>query len=981
MKTPSHFSPVSRWCTAAIVLTFLLTRVTHSSGIPNSFGTYGHDHPRIAPFLGGKLPPIAPLFAGGWRLVEACPNLHFEDPLGVKPLPGTKDLVVWERQGRIWTFENKAEATEKRLVLDISNKCQGWDDCGLLGLTFHPNFAENHQVFIYYKWVQPGTVQGSAEKRPPAHSASRNRISRFTLREDGTADPTSETVIVDQPTESLWHNGGGLFFNPRDEFLYFSNGDDARPQNHQRIDAGLFAGVFRIDVDCRGGAISHEGPTPPVPPDGVASASYYIPNDNPFCDIAVARDEYFALGLRNPHRMTLDEVSGRIFIGDVGESTREEINVIEPNDPRGLNFQANRIEGSGHELTPPFPGVSRQPKFDYGRGDGRSVIGGYVYHGKKWTKEIGGQYLFGDNVTGAVWALDETTKPVSKHVLCEVPRTAGSSTSPVSSGLASFGYDQDGELILCVLNGPQGSLLRLERDGSTPPTMPRTLSKTGVFQNVEKFKMTRGFTAYEVNSPLWSDAAIKKRWFAIPDGAEMVFHEHEAWQFPAGTVFVKHFELPTAKGPRRLETRVLVRDEAGGVYGASYRWRADGTEADIVEVGSNAKISLPQIKGPPKVQTWSFPGRGDCLACHTSAAGGVLGLNTRQTNRVAANCPEGRVNQINYWAHLGLMDHAPDTANAATLPKLVSLTDTAAPLERRVRSYLDSNCAHCHRPGGVHAFWDARYETPLNRAGILGGVVQNNLGLHDARVVLPGHPESSVMLQRMSSAGTLDAMPPLAKNIVDARAIALLSEWITRLPQPPPPAAPGKPWHDKDVGEFAHGGHAVQPPDGSLVLKSGGRDIWEKHDTFHFLYQNLKGDGQITVHIASLTPTSNWTKAGVMIRESLAPDAAHAMMAITPGQGAAFQNRALAGGDSAHTSGPNITAPYWLRLVRHGHEVIGTVSADGREWTEVGKATLPMEGRAMVGLALTAHHTDDEAECIFDDVDVQGDVDDDEAAG
>ena len=935
-----------------MVAVFALLIVQATRAITNSTGVFNHAPSRIAPFLGGKLPPVAPVFAGGWRLVQSHAKLEFEDPLGVQPFPGTRDLIVWERQGCIWAFENKADVSEKRLLLDISNKCQGWDDCGLLGLAFHPQFADNRQVFIYYKWVPPGTVQGSAEKRPPAHAASRNRIARFTLRADGTADPASETVIVDQPTESLWHNGGGLFFNPRDGFLYFSNGDDARPQNHQRIDGGIFAGVFRIDVDCRGGNISHEGPTPPVPPDGVASAPYFIPDDNPFCGIPEARDEYFALGLRNPHRMTLDETSGRIFIGDVGESTREEINVIEPADPRGLNFQANRIEGSGHELTPPYPGVSRQPKLDFGRADGRSVIGGYVYRGRKWAKEIGGQYIFGDNVTGAVWAMDEKTKPVGKHVLCEVPRPAGASASPVSSGLASFGYDHDGELLLCVLNGSHGSLLRLERDGATPPVMPRILSKTGVFQNIEKLRLVKGFTSYEVNSPLWSDGAEKRRWFAIPDGTQIAFRERDAWVFPAGSVFVKHFELPAAHGAKRLETRVLVKDAIGGVYGASYRWRADGSDADIVDAGCNVEIVPSQNKASSKTQPWYFPGRGDCLACHTTAAGGVLGLNTRQANRVPTQCPEGtpKQNQLSTWSQLHLLEHSTDALNTATLPKLVPLTDSNASLEQRVRSYLDSNCAHCHRPGGVHAFWDARYETPLTRAGILGGMVQNNLGLQDARIVVPGHPENSVMLHRMSHAGTPDAMPPLGKSIVDEHAVGLLNEWILHLPQPPPPAAPGKPWREADVGTLARAGHAVQPRDGAFALTAGGRDIWEKQDSFHFLYRTLKGDGQITAHIASLTPTSNWAKAGVMIRESLAPDAPHAMMAITPGQGAAFQYRPQTGGESQHTSGPNITAPFWVRIIRHGDEVAGLVSSDGREWTEVGRTVLTTEGRAMVGL-------------------------------
>ena len=316
---------------------------------------------------------------------------------------------------------------------------------------------------------------------------------------------------------------------------------------------------------------------------------------------------------------------------------------------------------------------------------------------------------------------------------------------------------------------------------------------------------------------------------------------------------------------------------------------------------------------------------------------------------------------------------APGIGDVTAFP---GIDDSSVPAGNRARAYLDSNCSHCHRPGGVHAFWDARFETPLGKAGILDGLVQNHLGLPDARVVVPGHPESSVMLHRLSSAGTNDSMPPIAKAIVDERAVSLLAEWIMKLPAPVAPPEPKSPWQAVDIGAVSHPGHAVQPDGDSFVLRAGGRDIWEKEDSFHFLFRPLKGDGQITARVSSLTPTSNWAKAGVMFRESLAVDAPHAMMALTPGQGAAFQSRRQQGAESEHVAGPNITAPYWVRLARHGNEVIGFVSTEGREWTEVSRVKWPSTGPVMVGMALCAHHAQEEASAVFDEVDVQGDSND-----
>src|SRR5690606_26133489 len=124
----------------------------------------------------------------------------------------------------------------------------------------------------------------------------------------------------------------------------FTNGDDQNSGlNTQRIDRALFSGVLRIDVDLRGGAISHPPTKRPFDEVSPTWPRYYVPNDNPFVSQPDALEEFFAIGLRSPHRMTVDPVTGRIFIGDVGAGSREEISVIEPSDPAGLNFQWNRI--------------------------------------------------------------------------------------------------------------------------------------------------------------------------------------------------------------------------------------------------------------------------------------------------------------------------------------------------------------------------------------------------------------------------------------------------------------------------------------------------------------------------------------------------------------------------------------------------------------------------------------------------------------
>jgi uncharacterized repeat protein (TIGR03806 family) len=931
---------------------------------------YGMDvRPAVGGFLNGAMPETAPGISGDWSAVNAFTNLIFTNALGLTFVPGTDELCMWEREGRVWTFENSPGAVQKKLVLDIHDQCQGWDDSGLLGLAFHPGFATNHFIFVYYTWVKPGTVVGSPTVRPPTISpgAYHDRLSRFTLDANGVAIPGSEKVFVDLTDRTVWHHGGGMFFHPKNGFLYWTDGDNSVGDNDQIINKSLYSGVFRIDVDCRGGNISHSIPRQPL--NGV-TANYFIPNDNPFVGQSNVLEEFFCLGLRSPHRMTYDAPTGRIFIGDVGESSREEIDVIEPGES-GLNFQWNYCEGTLGEMKSPFIGVSRGPVLDYPHTDGRAIIGGYVYRGREFAADLGGKYIFGDNVFRTVWALDETTATAQKKLLCVMPKGGGPNSGTDYTGLSSFGTDTDGEVFLCQMSSIGGCIYKLQRGGPPPPghPIPKLLSQTGAFADLAGLQPANFLIPYSVNSPLWSDGAVKSRWMALPSNSKINFSARGEWNFPAGTVFVKNFSLPVddtnPKILRRLETRLLVRDTNGYVYGASYKWRADNRDADLVTASTTEDIQIKTATGS-RTQRWFFPGRQDCLTCHTPAAGGVLGVKTRQLNGDFKYADGVADNQIRAWNHAGLFNATLDEKEIPQFAKLVSITNTAAPLEIRVRSYLDANCAQCHRPGGAQAFFDTRFDTPLEKQNLINGPDQNSLGISGAKIIVPGDISKSVAFQRISITGNLQ-MPPLARNTVDTKAVAVVAGWINSLPRTA--AVWPANWSHADIGKVGLAGEASYL-NGQFDLIASGEDIWETNDAFHFAYKPLDGDGQIVARVVSMQYTDPWAKAGVMFRENISPGSKHALMAVTAGGGAAFQWRATENNSSGNADGPSCQIPYWVKLVRSGDTFTGYISADGENWRRVDSVTIPMEKKIYVGLALSAHNNSALNSSLFDNVTV-----------
>jgi uncharacterized repeat protein (TIGR03806 family) len=358
-----------------------------------------------------------------------------------------------------------------------------------------------------------------------------------------------------------------------------------------------------------------------------------------------------------------------------------------------------------------------------------------------------------------------------------------------------------------------GDFLNMPHSGDG--TMPQLLSQTDAFKDVRNLVPSSNLIPYDINVAFWSDGASKLRWVNVPHDAKIGFEPTGEWKFPNGTVFVKQFEISTDEThpeiKRRLETRLLVRDANGGVYGVTYKWRADNSDAELLKTNLSEKILIKTATGV-RTQTWYYPSRFDCLICHTTNAGMVLGVKTRQMNH-EFTFPSGVAdNEIRAWNHVGLFNSNLDEAGIAALPKLANYDDTSRSLEDRARSYLDANCAHCHRPAGVVANFDTRYDTPLSKQGLIEGSVLFNQGIDHGTTIAPNDIWRSLIYLRVDTLGGLK-MPPLAHQELDEKNIALLRQWVESLGGPPvlePPTV------------SPHGGNFAQPVTVTITHREPG---------------------------------------------------------------------------------------------------------------------------------------------------------------
>lgn len=754
-------------------------------------------HPPMGKFLNSALPSTAPT---DWSVEPAFPNLTFEDPSFLIADPSANRFFIGDRSGQIYSFDNNPQASTKRLVLDISSQVAAIYDGGLYNMALHPEFGRagspnRGYIYVYYTYRRPystvpTTFQGVGY--PGAFFDVYLRLSRFTIPDGSTqADPDSELAMINIRLFNGSHRGGGLLFG-NDGFLYLSIGDQFRYRTAQNIATNFEGGVIRIDVDQRGGSISH----PPRrkmgqhggQPDEFSGVGYYIPNNNPWQNSEGAVfEEFWTLGHRNPYRMSIDRQSGNIWVGEPGESHWEEINLL----MKGGNYQWPYKEGAADFLTEARPatvrGIEQPPVMEIPHGDANAVIGGFIYRGQKFPELIG-KLLIGDWIQPNLWAMryNEAAGQGQRELLTQFP----------AGNLVGFGEGPGGDIYLLkapITFGNETQLFKLARHYTKDA--PLLLSETGVFENLAPLTPARGLIPYDVNAPSWSDGALKSHWMAIPnDGTfdaaseQIKYSTQDNWRFPTGAVFVQHFEVPLNElNPnltRRLETRLLVHSDDGNYYGLTYRWRPDGSEADLVTEAADETVTIRTTNGL-RQQTWHYPSRSECLACHTETAGSVLGVNTRQLNRDVAQAHNGEtVNQLKLLNQLGILSPPPDETELSTVLTLANIDDLSAPLEFRARSYLDANCSHCHQPGSNRAVFDARLNAPLSAQNLINAGLIDNLGLTEMLAISPQSPSKSMIYHRLNSIDPEVMMPPLVKNRIDEEGVHLIQDWIEDVTQP-----------------------------------------------------------------------------------------------------------------------------------------------------------------------------------------------------
>ena len=433
-----------------------------------------------------------PVFAQA-ELEEAFPELSFSRPVDLQHPGDDSDLlfVLEQHAARIQVFENDPNTESTSVFLNLSSKVRtNGNEEGLLGLAFHPNYENNGYFYVYYS----------------ASSPRRSVVERYQVSSDPLqADANSGLVLLEVGQFEENHNGGQIAFGP-DGYLYIAlgdGGDQGDPQDNGENPQTLLGSILRVDVDNPSGG-----------------NNYGIPADNPFVGNGLGyREEVYAYGFRNPWRMSFDVVTGELWVGDVGQGSLEEIDIV----VKGGDYGWNYMEGTNCyepqedcETNSPL-----LPIWEYGHSDGQSITGGHVYRGSR-LPALYGKYIYGDYASGLIWTLtkDGNNSP-SNELIYES-----------FFNIPAFGVDKNNELYILGFNG---KIYQFEQSGGLPVSLTsfEGIQKDDEVQLEWETDDEINNSGFEVQKKIGSEGVFSKIGFVPGQGSTT---ENTTYQYVDGSL-------------------------------------------------------------------------------------------------------------------------------------------------------------------------------------------------------------------------------------------------------------------------------------------------------------------------------------------------------------------------------------------------------------------------------------------------------------
>jgi glucose/arabinose dehydrogenase len=888
------------------------------------------------------------------------------NPTQVRFLPDGRVLVA-EKSGLIKMFASLT-ATTPTIVADLRTNVHNFWDRGLLGLAVDPNFATNGYIYVAYAYDAPiggtaptwGVAGNSSDGCPTPPGATTdgcvisNRVSRLQIV-NGVAGP-EQVLINDWCQQYPSHSAGTLAFGA-DGMLYVTGGEGASfnfadygqgggtsgspppvPKNPCG-DPPAGVGGTETPPTAEGGALRSQSlrrPTgEPVLLSGtllrVDPATGAAPPDNPLAgDSDPNAQRIVGFGLRNPFRFTIKPGTNQVYIGDVGWNQWEEINSVpNPLDPNVRNFGWPCYEGTGPQTgyqsanlnlcnSLYSAGTATPPLFTYNHqasavpGDGCTVgsssIGGMsFYNGPDYPPAYQNALFFSDYSRKCIWVMfpDADGNPDPANVMAWKSSAAG----PVD-----------------IQSGPNGDIFYVDFDGGTVRQYsylgPTAVATASPDSGAPPLTVQFDGTGSQPGSP---GDTITFAWDLDGDGN---FNDSTdpAPQYVYGTAgsYTARLKVTDNHGISTLSDPLTINVDTHAPTANIQQPNSNFTWAVGDTISFQGKANDPQQgQLPPSALTWTVLIHHCPSNCHTHVYQTFPGVDSGSFPAPDHEYPSYLELRLTATDSSGLQS----TASVNLDPQTVPLTFQSSPSGLQL---------------SVGATTAA---TPFTETVIIGS--QNSISAPT--------PQGSYAFSSWSDSGAQ------THNIVAPSTAATYTATYVSSSNLPPP------WTDTDVGNVVLSGSALWV-NGTFTDRGAGADIWGTADAFHYIDQPISSDAAMIVRVASVPNTNAWAKAGIMIRESLAPNATNAFIALTPGHGVVFQRRKTTGGTSTTTAGPGVVAPYWLKLERSGTTFNAYASPNGTSWTLVGTDTISMATNAYVGLAVTSHNTSQRCAATFNSV-------------